>query len=321
MTEKGSKTIERQDLKVAWGDKIEPLGFDRFKTCELMAELLHCSNMGLLNERGSEEEVRSRDAEREQLKAQGKLATPAAIEEQPSTTDFSTSIDSSGFHHEDEYVSLSRSPHESKGMAAQNTGDEDGFEKVAMPDAQEAFENPDATDSLALRVSETPQVHLKEISSGSSGNLSDEESTSPTMHVITSQVADLDLDQNVDADPMDLEPSDKGPQSPSKSTSSLLSQQLQAEKEGISSRAPKETIDEENIYSSDAPAPLFSTNPFSQTSKTTTAVGSVSEGDTPKSGDIGGEDDESPVVGDLLKIMFVKNKVVPIILVCISTCC
>src|SRR5436190_15767678 len=69
----GVVTVRRRELKVAFGETIEPLGFDRFKTCELMAELLHCSNMGLLNERGSESFVKQRDAERERLRAEGKL--------------------------------------------------------------------------------------------------------------------------------------------------------------------------------------------------------------------------------------------------------
>lgn len=65
------KTREyRRELKVAFGGTVEPLGFDRFKTCELMAELLHCSNMGLLNEKGGERYVKERDAERERLKAE-----------------------------------------------------------------------------------------------------------------------------------------------------------------------------------------------------------------------------------------------------------
>lgn len=66
--------VDRGRLKSAWGTEIEPLGFDRFKTCELMAELLHCSNMGLLNELGAEEFVKERDAQREKLRADGKLA-------------------------------------------------------------------------------------------------------------------------------------------------------------------------------------------------------------------------------------------------------
>lgn len=40
---------------------IEPLGFERFKICELVAELLHCSNMTLLNEPNGEEIVCERD--------------------------------------------------------------------------------------------------------------------------------------------------------------------------------------------------------------------------------------------------------------------
>lgn len=46
---------------------IEPLGFERFKICELIAELLHCSNMGLLNDEKGEEIVRERDIERERV--------------------------------------------------------------------------------------------------------------------------------------------------------------------------------------------------------------------------------------------------------------
>jgi SIT4-associating protein SAP185/190 len=60
-------------LDSTFGEKIEPLGFDRFKTCELMAELLHCSNMGLLNEVGAEDLIAARDTERRRLRAEGRL--------------------------------------------------------------------------------------------------------------------------------------------------------------------------------------------------------------------------------------------------------
>ena len=43
---------------------IEPLGFERFKICELIAELLHCSNMTLLNEPNGEIIAEERDIER-----------------------------------------------------------------------------------------------------------------------------------------------------------------------------------------------------------------------------------------------------------------
>lgn len=46
---------------------IEPLGFERFKICELVAELLHCSNMTLLNEPTGEQIVKERDIERERV--------------------------------------------------------------------------------------------------------------------------------------------------------------------------------------------------------------------------------------------------------------
>lgn len=50
-------------LKTPFG-QIEPLGFERFKICELVAELLHCSNMALLNDPNGESNVRARDVER-----------------------------------------------------------------------------------------------------------------------------------------------------------------------------------------------------------------------------------------------------------------
>lgn len=49
-----------KDFKTPFG-VIEPLGMDRFKVCELVAELLHCSNMALLNEADGERIVKERD--------------------------------------------------------------------------------------------------------------------------------------------------------------------------------------------------------------------------------------------------------------------
>ena len=51
-------------LETTFGE-IEPLGFERFKICELIAELLHCSNMSLLNEANGEAVVKERDEARE----------------------------------------------------------------------------------------------------------------------------------------------------------------------------------------------------------------------------------------------------------------
>lgn len=54
-------------LKTTFGE-IEPLGFERFKICELVAELLHCSNMALLNDNKGFDVVRIRDELRQKLK-------------------------------------------------------------------------------------------------------------------------------------------------------------------------------------------------------------------------------------------------------------
>ena len=120
-------TIKRQELGVAFGNKIEPLGFDRFKTCELMAELLHCSNMGLLNERGSEQYVRERDQERERLKAEGQLrslAPPgsAITEFSEDSVNFTNGASSLGF--------ISSSEETPRLGVTNNSAEDDGFEDV-----------------------------------------------------------------------------------------------------------------------------------------------------------------------------------------------
>lgn len=132
-----------KELKAASGKSIEPLGFDRFKTCELMAELLHCSNMALLNERGSEAEIRQRDAERERLKAEGKLAPPTR--DPHAGHEFGTSVDSSGFHHARAPSDLDEPPEEIKRLEVSNNTEEEDFENVAAPteDFRDEFDEKD----------------------------------------------------------------------------------------------------------------------------------------------------------------------------------
>lgn len=73
-------------LKTPFG-QIEPLGFERFKICELVAELLHCSNMALLNSNEGAEIVKARDEERTRVKralaaeAKGESEDSAEIQE------------------------------------------------------------------------------------------------------------------------------------------------------------------------------------------------------------------------------------------------
>lgn len=110
---------QKARIQSTFGDKIEPLGFDRFKTCELMAELLHCSNMGLLNEVGSEELIAIRDAERQRLREEGKLSAMRG-EEIPSSADDLTMR-----------ISHSSPVEEGRKLEITNISEEDGFEEVA----------------------------------------------------------------------------------------------------------------------------------------------------------------------------------------------
>ncbi|KAI0196949.1 SAPS-domain-containing protein [Astrocystis sublimbata] len=107
---------QKQRLDSTFGDKIEPLGFDRFKTCELMAELLHCSNMALLNEVGSEQVIARRDEERRRLRLDGRL-TATRGEESHSSDDLTMRTRHS-------------SPDDSRRLEVTNASDDDGFEEV-----------------------------------------------------------------------------------------------------------------------------------------------------------------------------------------------
>jgi SIT4-associating protein SAP185/190 len=108
---------QKARLESTFGDKIEPLGFDRFKTCELMAELLHCSNMGLLNEVGSEELIAARDAQRRRLRLEGKLTATRGEEAIASADDLTMRMAHS-------------SPADEGRKLGVTNADDDGFEEV-----------------------------------------------------------------------------------------------------------------------------------------------------------------------------------------------
>jgi len=355
----GSTTTKKRELKTAFGEKIEPLGFDRFKTCELMAELLHCSNMALLNERGSEAEVRRRDAERERLKAEGKLtaANPTNM------ADFSTSVDSHGFHH-------ARAPSmdstaEIKPLQVQNNS-EDDFEKVIAPEV--AVESSKSSDSEKEQIGEplerspkvTPKESPAEKPAGAESELVDQplnspketassetattpkpadDAESPTSAGLSAKVGGLDLDNDtVMGDRPDVEaPAPAPPETKSKEPPSLLTQQLHPE----SAPSSLEPLDDLSPHEADKPAPLFAgkkrdTPAENDTDEPSRFIGGAPEIDPAEITPIdesesvrsvvfgsmtGAPDpgfeidiDGSPVVGDLLKITFVENKVVPTIL-------
>ncbi|KAH7562503.1 hypothetical protein BM1_02023 [Bipolaris maydis] len=361
----GTITRKKRELKTAFGDKIEPLGFDRFKTCELMAELLHCSNMALLNERGSESEVRRRDAERERLKADGKLTS--ANHGNPG--DFSTSVDSQGFHHA--RAPSMDSPAEIKPLHVQNSS-EDDFEKVVAPEVavEDPKESANEKEQIGAPLEPSPKVvprdAPKETSTskvvGDDGEFVDEPLTppkdstasaeaapspakpiddaeSPTSAGLTAKVDDLGLGNDTVMNDR-REPSESAriekPETETKSSPSLLTQQLNQTSESGNLDLPDPPL---SPHPDDKPAPLFagknrdnSSSPAKVDTSRFTApvpgsdlseitpidetqsVRSVVFGSTEETVGFEVDIDGTPVVGDLLKITFVENRVVPTIL-------
>ena len=339
-----SPRFKKPDLEVAFGGKIEPLGFDRFKTCELMAELLHCSNMGLLNEKGGEDCMRKRDAERERLKLEGKLATTKSSNTLGMETgieeEFGSSVDSHGFHH-----ARKPSSDEDPGRIAgdkhpldlHNAMDEDGFEKVnAPPD-----ELPDEVtfDELAERT---------EISNSSATETAEQgynASNPPTEHgdvplpLSPNKMGPLlsHNDTNPAADLQAAAAGHDGSLSLSDDDDAVLTELGEEPKESDSD-GPSELDKalQRAEHPEDRPAPLFAkkepgvsdpdSDPDSPSSTKANIDASVetlqrdaevlpNSGRPPYETEIDG----SPVVGDFLKIQFVDHKVVPTILVSISS--
>jgi SIT4-associating protein SAP185/190 len=347
---------QKKELKVAFGDKIEPLGFDRFKTCELMAELLHCSNMALLNERGSEAEVKRRDAERDRLKAEGKL-TPT--KDSSEANDFGTSVDSQGFHHARAPSSSSDSPEEIRRLEVSNNG-EDEFENVTasealVDDMKDDFDEKDElvggpaekspkiqplhiseklddleVAPLSPRKSASSPVHSRSGSKNAVDTNPAANADSPTSAGVTEKLGAVGLDK--DAVMQDSPPQQESGESDTTSDTT-----------GIPT--PPSTTDGRDLspHPDDRPAPLFAKKrslspekgsehteshpaPDSTTSETTTVEADPTddEGRALTSEPPDHEDevppyevdlDGAPVVGDLLKMMFVDHRVVPTILV------
>lgn len=55
------KELTSKRIETQINQEIEPLGFERFKICELVAELLHCSNIALLNNHLTEKIIEERE--------------------------------------------------------------------------------------------------------------------------------------------------------------------------------------------------------------------------------------------------------------------
>jgi SIT4-associating protein SAP185/190 len=321
---------KNKELKVASGDRIEPLGFDRFKTCELMAELLHCSNMALLNERGSEAEVQKRDAERERLKAEGKLQ-PAKELSSDDADAFGTSVDSSGFHHARAPSLSSDSPEEIKRLEVSNGG-EDEYEKVSASEAlvdemkDELLDEKEAFAPLERSPKQSPRMVPTEKSDDADLVVPPLSPKKPAVHGRTRSTDNVraEAQAKVNAD------------SPTSAGVTGLLDSVNLDKDTEMPDSPSTIVEKGGLspQEADKPAPLFagkrSASPDkpseAQDSTRAAAADQTELADQPPSDD--GENaqdqtespfevdtDGSPVVGDVLKMQFVEHHVVPTILV------
>ena len=331
----GDKLVlkDRGSLNAAWGSQIEPLGFDRFKTCELMAELLHCSNMGLLNERGSEDFIRERDAERERLRAQGAFAPRREGED--SAVDISE--DSSQLTNGGAMSALGTESPEN--VRATNASEDDGFEKVAaseVPTEPEKIRSPSANDTFAEiqektgltlendLVDEPLTPNKPEHTSEKTDDVEVPEPLrprdsveTPTAEVLEETVRRVSLDDTVMTSP----PSEdiKTDQEQDSQITAKAGSAASGDAQGQSALS----IDADKTPTARSP------NPQSPTPKESTLdpdVGNSSiqsivmteAGNRSYPNGVELEANGQPVVGDYLKLMFVEHKVVPTILVNLS---
>lgn len=340
---------QKQGIDSTFDDKIEPLGFDRFKTCELMAELLHCSNMALLNEVGSEQAIALRDQERQRLRAEGKLI-PARNEEGQSSAEDLT------------MRGRRSSPDDGRRLEVTNASEDDGFEEVTPSGEM----TEDTSHEFVKAEDEIPTGPAASfLDRDDDDDFVDEPLSSPRLNA---KVNDLPEFENpdmmvaplatkgagqgaaaTDAEPKSEEaPSTDAPAPPqdvvaSESTAEAVSgekvapsdepqaadtapEPLATQPESADGSGPEPTVESSNSQptpsdeaepSSIPPSELSpSTEPSSQnvdmakSGEASIVVAHVAEPIEPATGE-----QVDPVVGDYLKIQFVKNQVVPTILV------
>ena len=282
------KKVERETFASPWGDKVEPLGFDRFKTCELMAELLHCSNMKFLNRPGIDEYIWHRDMERERLLREGALH----IGEGYSGAEFNDSAD---------FVNgssmLGSGQEDAKTLEVTNASEEDGFENVNAPkDGKSQESKPEEGDNNASG-DKAQDSTPPETPTGPAAP------TSPTASGLTDQLNDIKIDER--------EQGSKEGAAAAGPTSTTPD----AAEPGVVPSHPE-----------DVPAPLFAAAKQLTEQTSGEAEDASSEKPQDQAGedareqklhpDVQVDVNGQPVVGDYLKIMFVENRVVPTILVC-----
>lgn len=299
------KKVEREDLTSPWGAKVEPLGFDRFKTCELMAELLHCSNMGLLNQAGSEEYICQRDIERERLVREGAFNMHG---EGFSGVDFN---DSSADLINGSSVLGSGSLEDPKTLDVTHAGEEEGFEDVSAPEKDTAGKDTRNQETKDEPAEGSKQGGESKPGDGLENEPSSEAPTgamSPSASGLTDKMGDIKLEGEKASKEGTAEDQTPKPQEP------------------VSSSTPKDGDSDSRPMSShpeDVPAPLFAKQ---QTKPSTSGEANPAAAKNEEQANDGAQEQKlhpyvqvdvngQPVVGDYLKIMFVEHRVVPTILV------
>lgn len=342
---KGPVSIKRKELAAAFGGRVEPLGFDRFKTCELMAELLHCSNMGLLNELGSEEFVQARDVEREKLKAEGKLDPPMTSRRGSESEDLTMKSPSLG-------RTGSESPDSSRRLEVQNASEDDGFEEVSA--AVDFDEKPDIEDYNTSATKPEPLSFMDQDAddfvdeplSPFRSVIEAEKMSDPTMTVLplsptkdfSQDIAGLSLDKSEVAE---NDPSIDDEKS-LRALEELTDTQIAESKAALGEESENPLhLDRMSPHPEDKPAPLFSRSNEAASAQDSASIDSSAEPvakgpveddtvihDNTADGSVimtAAEEPEvaddsslTPVVGDYLKQQFVEHQVVPTIIVSVQ---
>lgn len=338
--EGGYMRVERGSLSTAWGEKIEPLGFDRFKVCELMAELLHCSNMGLHNEEGSHDFMTERDAERERLRKQGVFvhAEDGSSYVYPdSSNDAINGASPSLFG--------SGSPDESRRFDNTHIGEDDGFENVSSSEVfgekpKDNFEGTRDADTSESRTGGFTRVSKL----GMGDDFVDEPLTPPKSDDVSSadnqaQNSGLQASQSQHTEPISpttsaltekvddfkINSADRGLTEKESSPAATPSntEPVEVENQPLPPTAEQDpgSVSNETTPKADTAAPALDSQDIRRREENTSGSDDVrlEDASAPQLGNIGsyGEDSEAAnwPVGDYLKLMFYRHKVIPTIFV------
>lgn len=316
-----SPSAKKPQLKTAFGASVQPLGFDRFKTCELMAELLHCSNMGLLNERGTDAELTARDAERQRLKSEGKLAGPSNGGADDSTIQYGSSVDSHGYHHAQAPAIDNKPPK----LEIQNATDEDGFEKLVVPEAEPLPDEVTFEELMDNVQDAMPEQNLESHEAGDRSpvtleplNISNDNSPSAVSPGEPRRVSSLT--KQIEREIGDTVRSPEDETAAATQTEQDAARNPEDRPAPLFARPSSAQIGHDPIMGSPSPAAEGDASMVDESITTLMADADADadvhqQANTPDDCLYERDLDGSPVIGDLLKMQFVEHQVVPTILV------